>query len=279
MAVVDRLQLLELEDQSWLPRVVRDGATDLLDTAFERLRFYDGVAPHLGTLLDATGATCIVDLCSGGGGGTLALARRLRGEGRRVDVILTDLYPNQAGQQRVAALGDPAIRYHVEPVDALKQDSLPAGVRTMASALHHFPPDAVAALLRAIVSAGQPLAFFDVAASPVLRRLPLTVALPMLLINGLMLLIASLLLVPFVRPFRWSRIVFTYLVPAIPLVVAWDGTVSALRAYAPEELLALVGTVEGSSRYAWRAGRAGQALYMTGTPLPPRALSPHAPPG
>lgn len=149
----------------------------------------------------------------------------------------------------------------------------------MSSALHHFPPDAVASLVRTIVSSGQPLAFFDVAASPMVRRLPLPLALPMIVINATVLLVASLVLVPLVRPFSWSRILFTYLVPAIPFVVAWDGTVSALRAYAPEELLGLVGTVEGSSRYAWSAGRAGQALYLTGTPLPASALSPHAPPG
>ena len=31
---------------------------------------------------------------------------------------------------------------------------------------------------------------------------------------------------PFVRPFRWSRLLFTYVIPLIPLLVLFDGTVS-----------------------------------------------------
>ena len=73
-------------------------------------------------------------------------------------------------------------------------------------------------------------------------------------------------IVPVVRPFRVSRLLFSYLPPLIPFVVAWDGTVSALRAYTPEELLAIARTVPGGSRYEWRAERTGRALYLTGIP-------------
>ena len=100
-----RVHLFELEDQSWLPRPVRDGATDLLDVAFDRMRVYDGVSPQLEAVLDATRAARIVDLGSGGGGGTLTMVRRLRAAGRNVEVVMTDLYPSEAGMARVAALG------------------------------------------------------------------------------------------------------------------------------------------------------------------------------
>ena len=71
---------------------------------------------------------------------------------------------------------------------------------------------------------------------------------------------------PLVRPFRWSRVLLTYVLPVIPLLVGWDGTVSALRAYTPEELLALAASVPGAEHYSWDAGRAGAALYLTGMP-------------
>lgn len=261
-----RLHLVELEDLDWLPAPVRDGGTDLLDLAFDRLGFYDGVAPKLVALLETTGATRIVDLCSGGGGGTLQMRRRVRERAGAVEIVLSDLFPNRAGIDRVRALGDPTTTYRPEPTDALLGGGELEGVRTMSGALHHFPPDAVRALIAGIVERRAPLAFFDLAASPAIRRLPLALAPVAMGVNMLLLFLGSLALVPLARPFRLSRLLLTYLVPAIPALVAWDGTVSALRAYTPEELLELARSVPGSERYTWEAGVAGPALYLTGAP-------------
>ena len=261
-----RLQLVELEDLSWLPAPVRNGATDLLDCAFDRLGFYDGVAAALSDALAASGATRLVDLGSGGGGGTLSLRRRLRDAGSDVEVLFTDRYPNEAAIARIRSLGDPRTRYRAEPLDALTGGGTIEGLQTMSGALHHFSPFAVRALVANIVSRRQPLAFFDVAASPAIRTLPLVLAPVLMAVNFVLLFAVSLLLVPFVRPFRLSRLLFSYLPPIIPFVVAWDGTVSALRAYTPEELLAIARTVPGGGRYDWRSAAAGRALYLTGVP-------------
>jgi hypothetical protein len=45
-----------------------------------------------------------------------------------------------------------------------------------------------------------------------------------------------LLVTPMIRPFRWSRLFWTYLVPAVPFLVLFDGVVSCLRTYTPDEL-------------------------------------------
>jgi len=63
-----RVHPFEFEDLDAVPAAVRDGGTDLLDLGFDRRGFYDGVAPRLVELLSRTGATRVVDLCSGGGG-------------------------------------------------------------------------------------------------------------------------------------------------------------------------------------------------------------------
>ena len=243
-----RLQLVELEDLAWLPSAIRNGAADLLDFAFDRLGFYDGVAPQLPAVLEASGAARIVDLGSGGGGGTLSLRRRLRAAGVTVPIVFTDRFPNQAAIARIRALGDPSTTYLPEPVDAITGGGSLDGLRTMSGALHHFSPFAVRAIVANIVAKRQPLAFFDVAASPAIRRAPVLVAPLVMAVNMAMLFVASLAIVPFVRPFRLSRLLLSYLPPIIPLVVAWDGTVSALRAYTPEELLAIARTVPGGGR-------------------------------
>jgi hypothetical protein len=262
-----RVQLVELEDLPWVPQAIRDGGTDLLDLAFGRMGFYDGVAPQLASILAATGETRIVDLGSGGGGGALHLRQHLRRGGNSADIVLTDRYPSEGGMARVSALGDPATRYEREPVDAKDGGGDRPGVRTMSGALHHFPPDAVRALIAGVVARRAPLAFFDVAASPGIRRMPVVLAPIAMALNGAALFVASLLLMPLVRPVRPSRWALTYLLPLIPLLVAWDGTVSALRAYTPDELLTFARSVPGGDTYAWQAGASGRALFITGRPL------------
>jgi hypothetical protein len=205
------------------------------------------------------------DVCSGSGGGALVMRRELAAAGVELEhLTLSDRYPNAVARQRVAAANDPRVEYLREPVDALAVPSHAPAVRTMFGALHHFPPVVVQRILAAAVHDGVPIAFVDLAASPGLRRMPAWLAPLAAIPNVVFLLLAPLLLTPLVRPFRWSRLAWTYLLPAIPIVFAWDGTVSALRAYLPEELLALARAVPGGDRYVWEVARAGRVLLLTG---------------
>lgn len=264
---MNRVHAVELEDLPWVPSVLRDGGTDLLDLGFAKTGFYDGVADKLAALLAATGERRLHDLCSGGGGGALQLRERLREQGVAFALTLTDRFPNAAGAARVAALGDPDTRYASEPADAMAAGGDAPGVRTMSGALHHFRPEDVTRLIGAVVARRLPLAFFDVAASPAIRKLPWVLAPLPLALNMLMLAVGSLALTPLVRPARPASWLFTYVLPLIPALVAWDGTISALRAYTPDELLALARAVPGADGYRWDAGVAGRALYLTGAPV------------
>lgn len=270
-----RLQLVELEDLPWVPRAIRDGGTDILDVLLVWSDVYRPLAARLAAFMDAVGQRRWLDLCSGGGGGALAMRAALVAAG--VDapqLTLTDRYPSESARQRVAALGDPGVQYLDEPVDAMQVGTSAAGIHTMFSALHHFRPDEVRRILASAVAAGVPLAFMDVAASPALRRVPLVLAPVVALPNAVLLFVLALVLVPIARPWRWSRVLWTYVLPAIPCLFAWDGTVSALRAYAPDELLALARTVPGGAGYQWHVERAGPALLLTGhsvAPAPPPA--------
>ena len=265
---MQRVHLVELEDLSWLPAAIRDGGTDVLDFLFARIGFYRALVPELVALMDTVGTRCLVDLCSGGGGGALAMrALLLEGGHEGLELVLTDRYPSAAAAARAQALGDPGVRWHAAAVDAFHvPPELHTGIRTMYGALHHFRPEGVQTLVQAAVNDGVPLAFFDVAAPPALRKLPGVLA-PLLAVPNMVMLFATCaLLVPFVRPFRFTRALLTYLLPAIPLLFAWDGMVSGLRAYTPEELLALAKAVPGSERYAWKATRGGTALCLVGYP-------------
>jgi hypothetical protein len=261
-----RLHLFELEDLDWVPRPVRDGGTDLLDLAFDRLSFYRDVAPAFLRFLEATRAERVVDLCSGGGGGALQMRRHARAAGLNVPFLLSDLHPNQAGAARVKALGDPSTTYMREPANAMSDGVDLKGLRTMSGALHHFRPAAVTELVRGMVERRQPFFFLDVAASDAIRRMPAFAAPLAMLPNLAVLFVVSLVLTPLIRPVRFSRLILTYMAPLIPTLVAWDGTVSALRAYTSDELLALARAVPGSESYRFEAATGGRALYLAGAP-------------
>ena len=62
-----------------------------------------------------------------------------------------------------------------------------------------------------------------------------------------------LLLTPSVRPITMYQIVFTYLIPVIPLLAVWDGLVSQLRTYSIAELKELASDFT-APEYEWEFG-------------------------
>ncbi len=74
---------------------------------------------------------------------------------------------------------------------------------------------------------------------------------------------------PFIRPFKIKRIIFTYLIPIVPLFVLWDGVVSSLRTYSVKEMNGLVENLNGTENYDWEIDKVksgpGVVLYLLGT--------------
>src|SRR5215468_1874364 len=89
-----RLHLFELEDQPWLPGIVRDLATDYLCFIQATFRLYRPILPLLAEALRVTNQRQIVDLCSGGGGPVLEIQEALSAAGLSISVTLTDRFPH-----------------------------------------------------------------------------------------------------------------------------------------------------------------------------------------
>jgi hypothetical protein len=252
-----RLHLFEFTDQSWWPAFLRDLATDYLHTVSTRLGVFDAAAEVLARGLRASGGRQVVDLGSGGRG-PLPRLRRLLAErhGLEADVLLTDKYPNAVAAERARAEG---AAYLERPVDALRVPADLRGMRTLFSALHHFRPEDARAVLADAQARGVPIAAFET-----VRRTPSGI-LSMLLVPLLVLLFT-----PLVRPLTPLRLLLTYVIPVAPLILFWDGLVSALRAHRPEELRALTASLAREG-YTWEVGEArvpgGSAItYVLGLP-------------
>jgi hypothetical protein len=254
-----RVHLFEVEDQPWCPEFLRAAITDFLRALMEWFAPYAAAAPLLARALAQVGETEVVDLCSGSGGPWRDLLRRISSAGGpAVQVRLSDLYPNHVAYARLGRLSGGCITGEPESVDATAVPARLTGFRTLFTALHHFPPDTARAILADAVGQRRGIAVFEIT-----RRSPLG------LLGMLFLPVLALLLTPFIRPIRWDRLFWTYLVPVVPLVVWFEGSVSCLRTYTPAELRQLVA---GFGEYRWEVGTVrGPPLltlvtYLIGTP-------------
>ena len=132
----------------------------------------------------------------------------------------------------------------------------------MFSAFHHFRPDAAKAILKDAFDRRCAICIFE-AGSGTLLAAATMLGVPL----------AVLALMPFSRPFRWAYLPFTYLIPLMPLIVLWDGMVSLLRIYSPEQMKELTEDMQ-SPDYAWEIGGiqvpgiAGELPYLIGRPIP-----------
>lgn len=256
-----RLQLFELEDLAWFPHTIRDLATDYLHFMETRFALHKPVIPLLRAMLEDSKTSQVVDLCSGGGGPMLAIYESLLASGTRVRITLTDKYPNLEAFARLSSLYPSDILYIANSVDATKVPRELIGLRTMFNSFHHFVPSQARAVLECAVEAHRPICIFDIPERSLIMMLPFV-------FTPIYVALAT----PFIRPFRWKRLLWTYLIPLIPLTCWWDGIVSQCRAYTVVEMLDLT---QGLSGYDWKAarvdihGKPGHVTYLRGIPVSP----------
>lgn len=255
-----RMHLVELEDLPWFPAVLRDGGTAYLALALRVSGHAKMLAPKLQEALAASGSSAIVDLCSGGGGPVRVVADELAARGAPVTVRLTDFYPNLPAFRHAAAGAPDRISWEERPVDAAAVPATLPGFRTIFNAFHHFQPDQARRILADAVAARRPIGVFEV-----VSREPLS------LLGMLSAPLVVMLSMPFWRPFRWQWILWTWLLPVMPLFVLWDGIVSWLRIYGEDELRELVAGIDAPG-WTWDIGRIklgdapAHATYLIGRP-------------
>jgi hypothetical protein len=243
-----RHQLFEILDQAWCPQAVRHGATDCLEAIISRSDIYRPIQAEIFRAIADCGAERVVDLCSGGGGPWLSPSwRGALAKHAPLTVFLTDKFPSGALAARLS--GDTSIRSVDFSVDAASVPESLKGFRTIFSSFHHFPDAVARDVLGDAVRCGDGFAMAEVTART-LRAFATILLMP----------VFAWILTPRMRPFRWSRLLLTYLVPIIPLVVLWDGLVSCCRTRTPQELLALT---KDFPQYNWMTG------YAQGSWLPP----------
>lgn len=256
-----RSQLFEFEDLSWFPNCIRESMMDCLSFIIKLLQIYQPIVPLIMEGLQKTHSTQIVDLCSGGNGAMEQISHNInRQSDDKIKIILTDKFPNVNAFQLLAKKSNGNISFLEKSVDAANVPSNLKGFRTIFSAFHHFNKPIAKSVIQNAVDARSGIGIFDGGDKNIF------------IIIGLILIYPFIFFfcTPFFRPLRFSRFFFTYLIPIIPFCQIWDGIVSIIRLYRPDELLKIAHEVD-SETYYWRAGKMKnkfgmQVSYLIGYP-------------
>lgn len=258
-----RLHLFELEDCAWFPAILRNCMTRYLSLLHRLVQTRELLVERLAPVLRTLPRPRIVDLGSGSGGPMPEVAEALRQRDglSELSLTLTDVHPNREAAAQIRRLASPLIEYREAPLDAADVEPQLDGLRTMICSLHHARPERARHVLQAAARARQPFFAYELSDNGFPRPL-WWLALP---IN----ILSVLLLTPFVRPLSAAQLLFTYVLPVLPLAIAWDGAVSNARTYTLDDLRELLRDID-SAGYRWDMGtlkgKGGNKLYLLGMP-------------
>ena len=254
---MSRIHLFEFEDQRWFPQWLRNYMTDFLQFLSNKTGLYKPIIPKIGQTLIKSKTAQIIDLGSGGGGGLIWLNQELQKEIPELKILLTDYYPNITAFKHTQQQSK-NFHFLTEAVDARKVPQNLSGLRTMFLSFHHFKPNDARQILQNAVNSNSSIAVFEVQE----RSFPSIVA---MLLSPLSVWLTT----PFIRPFKFGRLFFTYLIPIIPLFVLWDGIVSSLRTYSVDEMNELINGLDNKDTLQWEVGKIasgpGKILFLIGT--------------
>ncbi len=268
-----RIHWFEFHDLAWFPAKFRDALTEWLRVLWDRIDAYSAIAPILAEMLYQSHAVRIVDLCSGASGPLLGIQQEFEAFGWSFRAVVTDKFPNVNRMRELRSKSGGVIDARLTSVDATAVPSDLTGLRTLFNSFHHFQPLEAEQILKDAYDARQPIGIFEI---------------PNRTFGGvsfsfLATFLGVLLLTPTMRPRRPAWWIFTYLLPVIPFIVAWDGWVSHLRAYTPDELLQM--TCNFSDSYCWETRqlkiRNGQftVTCLLGVPRAPTSTTAAPPDG
>jgi hypothetical protein len=257
-----RIRLFELHDLEWFPGLWRNLFTDFLSYFESSKKIYAPVEGLLEPIVRMNESFKIIDLCSGAGSPVVTVINAAKADiASKIEVVLTDKYPNIKALKGLSDNSNGRIKYTDKSVDALNLPENFTGFRTFFSSFHHFNEDCAKAILTDAVCKHQGIGIFEYTDGPMVKYLiPFGIALQLWLLLKFSLL----------KPLRWQRFLWTFLIPVLPIMVFWDGFVSCIRSYSEKELEELIKPFRDCG-YSWKTGRIKSSIpfyvtYLIGYP-------------
>ncbi|WP_163399522.1 hypothetical protein [Flavobacterium fluviatile] len=254
---MSRIHLFEFEDQQWLPEFIRNYMTDFLQFLSNKTAMYKGIVPIIEKGLKESRTNQIIDLASGGGGGLIWLNTELRQNNPDLKILLTDYFPNIPAFEHTQKQAN-NFDFVRTSVDARNVPENLKGLRTQFLSFHHFKPKDAQQILQNAIDTNSSIAIFE-------GQERSFQSITAMIFSPFTVLVTA----PFIRPFHIGRIIFTYLIPIVPVLILWDGVVSSLRTYSVEEMNELISKLDNKENFNWEVGRVKSGptkiLYLLGT--------------
>ena len=161
-----------------------------------------------------------------------------------------------AGMESVSPFLKKGLTLTSEPISNFNTSE--EGLYVFVNGFHQLPPDKASKMLQDIAHSRNPVVVVEGNNDSLWQIVGMTVFVPL----------TVLLTAFFVRPFRFSRIIFTYLIPILPVIIVVDGCIALLKLYNPKDLDELTSKLEVEN-YEWKSGkndngRGGKIIYLTG---------------
>lgn len=265
-----RVQLFEFEDFTWFPSTFRSTMTKLIVVMHKLLGTKEVIASLITEVRKRNNFSKIVDLGSGSGGIMPMVINYLNESAKEneIELLLTDLHPNKEFVAQFNNKNYKNIVYSNSSLDAANYTNKSNDLKTMMNSFHHMQPKMARNILKNAQENEQPILIYEMAEN----KMPFLIWLLLLPISLTILVLMTFFLLPFVKPLNWKDVLFTYIIPLVPLFYAWDGQASMPRMYSfkdvKEELLPVA-----TENYKWEINVAkkenGKSLgyYVLGLPM------------
>lgn len=239
-----RIQSFEFMDLPLTPRILRDSVVESLGNAMRWSGVCKTAAPVFNEFCENLESDKLLDMCSGSGEPAAVLLDALKGRGDPLPhFYISDLFPVVHQMTEVANKHPGHIDVIETPLDASNvPDVHTHSARMVISAFHHFPPTLAASILKDSAEKGKAIFILE----PMTRQG-----------KGAMRMGFYFVLANAINPFvskknRVAKGVFTYVIPLIPAMAAWDGLVSILRMYTKEDFATLTESIDVPYEWEFR---------------------------
>ena len=238
-----RINIKEFHETKYCPAIWRDLMTDFLAFFVYHANPYKVIFPLLKKALSRSNSKQIIDLGSGGGTYMLKLLQAIDPKAELYTAMLSDKFPNMQCAQRIKQLSNGRIKYISGSVDVLESEK-PKGFWTLFTAAHHFNEAELKKILNSAVEQKCGIGLFEYSSREIMQ-----IVLPSLMVPFLVLV-----LTPLITPFSWRRLLWTYILPVVPLLVMIDGFISHMKSYSVDELKKITAEIS-SPDYHFECGR------------------------
>lgn len=217
----------EIHELTFCPHSLRCMLTDVLAEFSRRSKIYYPANLLIERAMKKGAFTKLRDFCSGGGLFLASLEDYLRET--MIDdtkISVCDKFPNIEAFEKLSKLSGGRISYDHDPVDINAPSDKGPEFRTAFSATHHFEPEEIEKTIRRAVGDKCGIGFFDyVVFDWIQTPMRLVLTFPMVWFITL-----------FIRPLTWRRLLFTYVIPAVPMLTFIDALISHMKGYSVKDL-------------------------------------------